>query len=622
MAICQFFQQGRCRYGTACKNDHVQAGGGGGNQTYVRPGADIPVGAFTAESIKNDLTMGKERPIWPLASYGPAKFEPTLLSGLDESPEELRLRAATAAKAGNVNEYLAYESSKMAAAEQVYTVRSRSFCCTSTINELECRTRLITLSKLLSRRQRIVEGLPLRLLILLLVLAAQRHPEPLANRPLGSQHSANRPSQLQHPRSVRRRLRNLPLGALVPSRIMPQLSGLARAQTLRLRRLARAASLLSLENRLCSVRIQEQLAALSLDNLRLARRPRLPNLHSVLPLPQANLHSVPLLPQANLHSVLPLPQTNLRSALPLQPPSSERLRDLARLRNQPGPRRLHLELADQHFRIMLAEARRQTHRHLYSARRPIQRLRFLPLLGNHPYSDSRLLAQLLQPLLHSAHPLLQQPNPHSVRPLLQPPNPRSERPLLQRHNRLLVLPPHPPSLGPLLGLAQSLSLLLVNLLLSAMEGQCFLITPAETHSPATLPMPPHLSLPLDSRRRRRIRRLRFPPLVLRNPPHLGNQQRRRSDSRLHPPSATLLLSSPPRRLAPQPSNQTHSQAPLSSPRRRLGTWRSSPPRCSVTRHSSNSSSSNQFRSLGVRSHLLPPSLQRNPPPRRRPTLRT
>jgi hypothetical protein len=64
-AICQFFQRGTCRYGSACKNDHVQGGGGGAgsaffyqgffkfcsdnfdlDQTYVRPGAD-KVGAYT-----------------------------------------------------------------------------------------------------------------------------------------------------------------------------------------------------------------------------------------------------------------------------------------------------------------------------------------------------------------------------------------------------------------------------------------------------------------------------------------------------------------------------------------------------------------------------------------------
>jgi nucleoporin NUP42 len=56
--------------------------------------------------MKNDMTTGKERPTWPLASYAPAKYEPTLLVGLDESPEELRLKATTAMKGGNLNEYV------------------------------------------------------------------------------------------------------------------------------------------------------------------------------------------------------------------------------------------------------------------------------------------------------------------------------------------------------------------------------------------------------------------------------------------------------------------------------------------------------------------------------------
>ncbi|KAJ6524268.1 hypothetical protein DFH09DRAFT_1189749 [Mycena vulgaris] len=99
MAICVFFQRGLCRFGALCRNDHV----GGGNQSHQtyhpRPAA------YTTESIQNDLTMGHERPMWPFTSYGPAKFEPTVLHGLDESPEELRLKATNAMKAGNVHEY-------------------------------------------------------------------------------------------------------------------------------------------------------------------------------------------------------------------------------------------------------------------------------------------------------------------------------------------------------------------------------------------------------------------------------------------------------------------------------------------------------------------------------------
>ena len=53
-----------------------------------------------------DLTPQSDKPIWPLSSYGTAKHEPTLLKDLDESPEELRVRAVAAIQAGNVNEYV------------------------------------------------------------------------------------------------------------------------------------------------------------------------------------------------------------------------------------------------------------------------------------------------------------------------------------------------------------------------------------------------------------------------------------------------------------------------------------------------------------------------------------
>lgn len=58
------------------------------------------------DSLKSDLTLDK--PIWPLSTFGPAKFEPNLVSNLDESMEELRVRAVIALKAGNVNEYVEF----------------------------------------------------------------------------------------------------------------------------------------------------------------------------------------------------------------------------------------------------------------------------------------------------------------------------------------------------------------------------------------------------------------------------------------------------------------------------------------------------------------------------------
>ena len=56
--------------------------------------------------MSKDLTSGSDMPLWPLSSYGPAKNEPNLLVALDESPEELRVRAATASRSNNIQDYV------------------------------------------------------------------------------------------------------------------------------------------------------------------------------------------------------------------------------------------------------------------------------------------------------------------------------------------------------------------------------------------------------------------------------------------------------------------------------------------------------------------------------------
>lgn len=58
--------------------------------------------------MTKDLTPNAEKPLWLLSSYAPSKYEPTLLTGLDESPEELRVMAHTATKAGNLAEYVRF----------------------------------------------------------------------------------------------------------------------------------------------------------------------------------------------------------------------------------------------------------------------------------------------------------------------------------------------------------------------------------------------------------------------------------------------------------------------------------------------------------------------------------
>jgi nucleoporin NUP42 len=58
--------------------------------------------------MTRDFDVRADKPSWSLSSYGPAKNEKNLLPPLDESPEELRLKAVTAMRGGNINEYVRY----------------------------------------------------------------------------------------------------------------------------------------------------------------------------------------------------------------------------------------------------------------------------------------------------------------------------------------------------------------------------------------------------------------------------------------------------------------------------------------------------------------------------------
>ncbi|TFK69409.1 hypothetical protein BDN72DRAFT_840374 [Pluteus cervinus] len=122
MAVCQYFLRGQCRFGSQCKNEHPGQPAGRGTQfggsSWSNPNK-VSL-AFTQETIASDLTQHKDKPLWPLSCYAPAKGEPNVLSGLDESPEELRVRAHTARQAGNLSEYVTYETNKLAAAEQTF----------------------------------------------------------------------------------------------------------------------------------------------------------------------------------------------------------------------------------------------------------------------------------------------------------------------------------------------------------------------------------------------------------------------------------------------------------------------------------------------------------------------
>lgn len=115
MTVCLYFLQGRCKFGNSCKNEHPQTRPGSGNVA----GAAYTV-PFSQDGMAKDLTPNNEKPIWPMSSFGPAKYEPTIIAGLDISPEELRFKAIQALNSGNAAEYQKFELEKMQEADQTY----------------------------------------------------------------------------------------------------------------------------------------------------------------------------------------------------------------------------------------------------------------------------------------------------------------------------------------------------------------------------------------------------------------------------------------------------------------------------------------------------------------------
>ncbi|KIO30914.1 hypothetical protein M407DRAFT_20036, partial [Tulasnella calospora MUT 4182] len=79
--------------------------------------------AFTVESVKKDLTRGDERPEWPLSTYGPAKHEPTYITGTDLSQEEMRVRAYEARSQNRLSEYSSFEATQLQQADNIVADR-------------------------------------------------------------------------------------------------------------------------------------------------------------------------------------------------------------------------------------------------------------------------------------------------------------------------------------------------------------------------------------------------------------------------------------------------------------------------------------------------------------------
>ncbi|KAI9901975.1 hypothetical protein N3K66_003792 [Trichothecium roseum] len=116
MVVCRFFQQGQCKFGNNCRNEHPRnessnnrfgAFASGGNGSRGGPQDLLDKYNISTDTIKKDLTV--ELPQWVLSSYGPGKNAPELLFGgfpREQSTEEVRLQFYQAKAAGNEQQAL------------------------------------------------------------------------------------------------------------------------------------------------------------------------------------------------------------------------------------------------------------------------------------------------------------------------------------------------------------------------------------------------------------------------------------------------------------------------------------------------------------------------------------
>ncbi|GKT99034.1 unnamed protein product [Fusarium langsethiae] len=110
MTVCKFFQQGNCKFGNRCRNEHINpndqnrfgALGGGNNNQSAAEKYNI-----NADTIEKDLTA--EVPQWILSAYAPGRDAPGQLFGgfpREQSFEELRLHFMMGKASGNEQQAL------------------------------------------------------------------------------------------------------------------------------------------------------------------------------------------------------------------------------------------------------------------------------------------------------------------------------------------------------------------------------------------------------------------------------------------------------------------------------------------------------------------------------------
>lgn len=246
--------------------------------------------------------MDSDRPAWLLSSYGPAKYEPNLVSGIDESFEELHLKATLALASNSVQDYVRLRVS-LEPAQRTHKVY-RSNMKQKRLRPLNRSTATLetTSSKLMTKPRRTRTLHKLILLQLPVPLAQQLNPHLAPRTPLLLRSARLAPD----PRSE----------VLVPARLDP-IRGHRRSVSLLHSELSTIlmpdlrlveALVLLLVNQVHSVNLQQ----LPHQHLVKPSLQQPPHRHSVnhrrqQPPPSVNLHQQPrrleILPQWHRHSV-------------------------------------------------------------------------------------------------------------------------------------------------------------------------------------------------------------------------------------------------------------------------------------------------------------------------------
>ncbi|KAK6959487.1 nucleoporin-like protein 2 [Biomphalaria glabrata] len=153
MPVCQFFLEGRCRYGERCRNEHPRGGvqrnlfgggGGGGerkitfrdsfnnagqNEKYKWSSSNQQYQATSQSSLDVVSNLPKEMEtfesskMWPLTCIGLEGYTKSLPDFVDTSFEELRLAAYQALKENNFKTFVS--SVVKCSAVLLHSIKSR-----------------------------------------------------------------------------------------------------------------------------------------------------------------------------------------------------------------------------------------------------------------------------------------------------------------------------------------------------------------------------------------------------------------------------------------------------------------------------------------------------------------